>query len=141
MEKQQQDLRLPLMGKWFKMTEAGTKKEDYRELSDFWIKRLVESITLFSGRYDSLKDISVKEAGINNVNLLHLSLDVLQRDVKLKKFDINVMTLGYPKSTDTDKILTLEHKGIRIGTGKPEWGAEPEKIYFVIMHGEIIKNK
>lgn len=54
------------------------------------------------------------------------------------EFDCNVMTLGYPKSTDTDKILKLEHKGIEIRTGNPEWGAEPNKLYFVIMHGDIL---
>ena len=48
------------------------------------------------------------------------------------------MTLGYPKSTDTDRILKLEHKGIEIGYGKPEWGAEPNKLYFIIKHGSII---
>jgi hypothetical protein len=56
-----------------------------------------------------------------------------------KKFDANVMTLGYPKSTDTQRILKLEHKGIEIGTGNPEWGAEPNKLYFIIKHGLIIK--
>ena len=45
------------------------------------------------------------------------------------------MTLGYPKSTDLDSVLILEHKGIEIRKGNPEWGAEPNKIYFVIKHG------
>ena len=55
-----------------------------------------------------------------------------------KKFDCNIMTLGYPKSTDTKRILRLDHKGIEIRTGNPEWGAEPNKLYFVIMHGAIL---
>jgi len=48
------------------------------------------------------------------------------------------MTLGYPKSTDTERILNLEHKGIEIRTGNPEWGAELNKKYFVILHGEFL---
>ena len=48
------------------------------------------------------------------------------------------MTLGYPKSNDTERILKLEHKGIEIREGKPEWGAEPGKKYFVIKHGQPI---
>ena len=55
-----------------------------------------------------------------------------------RKFKVNIMTLGYPKSTDTDRILKLEHKGIKISTGNPEWGAEPGKLYFVIMHGSTL---
>lgn len=55
-----------------------------------------------------------------------------------KKFDFNTMTLGYPKSGDTERILKLEHKGIEIRTGNPDWGAEPGKLYFVILHGKQI---
>ena len=47
------------------------------------------------------------------------------------------MTLGYPKSTDKEKILKIEHKGIEIRTGNPVWGAEPNKLYFVIKRGKI----
>lgn len=50
------------------------------------------------------------------------------------------MTKGYPKSGDTERILKLEHAGIEVRTGNPEWGAEPDKLYFVIKHGEIINN-
>ena len=57
---------------------------------------------------------------------------------RFKKFDCNIMALGYPKSSDNERILKLEHKGIEIRTGNPEWGAEPNKLYFVIMHGAIL---
>ena len=30
------------------------------------------------------------------------------------------------------------HIKIEIRTGNPEWGAEPNKLYFVIMHGAIL---
>jgi len=132
------NLTLSLKKQWFEMTKLGIKREDYRELSDYWIKRLVESITFFGGRYDSMKDLSIKEVGLSNVNLLHVTSDVLKRDVKLKKFDVNIMTLGYPKSGDKERILKLENKGIEIRTGNSEWGAEPNKLYFVIMHGDIL---
>jgi len=132
------NLTLSLKKQWFEMTKLGIKREDYRELSDYWIKRLVESITFFGGRYDSMKDLSINEVGLSNVNLLHVTSDVLKRDVKLKKFDVNIMTLGYPKSGDKERILKLENKGIEIRTGNSEWGAEPNKLYFVIMHGDIL---
>ncbi len=55
-----------------------------------------------------------------------------------KKFNRNTMTLGYPKSTDSSRMLKFKHEGIEIRTGNPEWGAEPGKMYFVIKHG--VKN-
>jgi hypothetical protein len=105
-------LQLSLKKKWFEMTKAGIKTEDYREINDYWSKRL------FLKPEDSCG------------GMLH-GLDV-------KKFDYNIMTLGYPNSTDSERILKLEHKGIEIRTGNPEWGAEPNKLYFVIMHGAIL---
>ena len=105
-------LRMSLKTKWFELTKAGIKTEDYREINDYWTKRLLTKPLDSCG------------------GMLH-GLDV-------KKFDYNIMTMGYPKSTDTERIIKLEHKGIEIRTGNPEWGAEPNKFYFVIMHGAII---
>ena len=48
------------------------------------------------------------------------------------------MTLGYPKANDNERILKIEHKGIVVRAGNPEWGAEPNKLYFVIMHGGFL---
>jgi len=110
-------LQLSLKRKWFEMTKAGIKTEDYREINRFMISRLLSNIEYLCDYNDI---ISVGGA-------------------QFKQFDVNIMTLGYPKSTDSERILKLEHKGIEIRTGNPEWGAEPGKLYFVIKHGEIIK--
>ncbi|GAB5563345.1 MAG: hypothetical protein Wins2KO_04080 [Winogradskyella sp.] len=48
------------------------------------------------------------------------------------------MTLGYPKKNDLSKKLVLEHRGISIGYGNPEWGAEPGEYYFIVKHGNLI---
>lgn len=60
----------------------------------------------------------------------------LQLPLKRKWFD---MTRAAIKTEDEERILTLEHKGIEIREGNPEWGAESGKIYFVIKHGKIIE--
>jgi hypothetical protein len=113
------------------MTKAGIKPEDYREITPYWIKRLTENDI----------DLTIEEI---NYGLCALRDGYTEQHVynvygfKFKDFTHNVMTLGYPKSGDTERILKLEHKGIEIRTGNPEWGAEPNKIYFVIKHGEIL---
>lgn len=33
-------LHLPLKAKWYKMIESGVKTEEYRELKEYWVKRL-----------------------------------------------------------------------------------------------------
>jgi hypothetical protein len=122
-------LQLPLKRKWFEMTARGIKTEDYREINEYWLKRLVESDIEnpeIGQALCSLRDGSTQES----VNEIY--------GVKLKQFKINKMTLGYPKATDTERILRFEHKGIEIRTGNSEWGAEPGKIYFVIKHGRLL---
>ena len=117
-------LRLSLKTKWFEMTKAGIKTEDYREINQYWWKRLMQCGECYSNLSDSLNDI--------------LAPAEEWKMIMAKKFDYNVMTLGYPSSNDTERILKLEHKGIEIRTGNPEWGAEPNKLYFVIMHGAVL---
>ena len=92
-------LILPLKKKWFNMIKAGVKKEEYRELKDYWFGRFYHSVT---------------------------------PDGTSCKYDRIVFTLGYPKSNDTERRLSFKNPKIRIGAGKPEWGAEPGKNYFVI---------
>jgi len=116
-------LQLSLKTKWFEMTKAGIKTEDYREITPYWIIRLVKSIYDEKGNYHKI---------VGNYEPLDY------HRFWFKKFDQNTMTLGYPKSTDTDRILNIEHKGIEIREGNPEWGAEVGKLYFVIKHGNII---
>ena len=116
-------LRLSLKTKWFEMTKAGIKTEDYRELSPYWSKRFGTPISWAMEAY---------------IQPDFCDTDGVGYTLNENNYYENVMTLGYPKSTDTERILRLEHKGIEIRTGNPEWGAEPNKLYFAIMHGAVI---
>lgn len=125
---QTKELRLPLKTKWFDMTKAGIKKEDYREMTAYWMSRLL------------LLDGKQKNETFWYIYLHKKNYSELREETTFRPFGINTMTLGYPKSGDIDRTLKLGHKGIEIRTGNPEWGAEPGKVYFIIKHGEIINN-
>lgn len=118
-------LQLSLKKEWFEMTKSGVKTEDYREINEYWMKRFFtkENYSLY---------LEAKFSGGNEFGNGNFDINYPQ----FKQFTYNIMTLGYPKSTDTDRILKLEHKGIEIRTGHHEWGAEPNKLYFVIKHGK-----
>ena len=125
------NLQLSLKTKWFEMTKAGIKTEDYREITPYWEKRLFDceigcTKSKFYGQCQEIIGVQV----VNSFPCHNCEYG------DLKKFTQNTMTLGYPKSTDTDRIIRFEHAGIEIRTGNPEWGAEPNKLYFVIKHGE-----
>jgi hypothetical protein len=102
-------LTLSLKKQWFDMINDGVKKEEYREICDYWGVR-------FAGR-----DVWANEFCIKDVS-----------EIELKRFDRLVFTLGYPKADDTERRLVLKNPKIRVGTGRPEWGAEHGKLYFVI---------
>ena len=96
-------LTLSLNKQWFDMIKSGIKKDEYREINRYWIARLVAATVPFTGTVLSFTN-----------------------------FDTLVFTLGYPKADDTERHLKFKNPKIHIGTGRPEWGAEPGKTYFVI---------
>ena len=132
------NLQLPLKTEWFEMTKSGIKTEDYREITPYWYSRLVDRKNLPSIKKAELAFFI--EQLQNQEGLIKEFLDNSNNVFKncFKKFTQNTMTLGYPKTGDSEKTLKLEHKGIEIRTGNPEWGAEPNKLYFVINHGKIL---
>lgn len=104
-------LHLTLKKKWFDMIASGEKKEEYREKKTYWCRRLVD------GYSESERN-----------GKMYFSLPS-------KKFDIIQFKNGYSKDAP---VLNVKWLGMQIKEGKPEWGAEPGKKYFVIELGEIL---
>ncbi len=123
------ELRLSLNRQWFEMTKSGIKKEEYREITPYWLARLCLC-------YGKKKTQSTWEtySEICKKDFLHMMSKTM---ISFVKFEQNTITLGYPKTNDKERIIKFEHKGIEVGYGNPDWGAEPDKLYFIIKHGEI----
>lgn len=128
------DLQLPLKKNWFEMTKKGVKKEDYRDINPYWCNRLLkqngrkQKQSFWKLYLDNFNNKEIRKAFNNGCKDHRLSQIV---------YSNNIMTLGYPKKQDSERILKLEHLGLEIRTGNTEWGAEPDKLYFVIKHGVI----
>ena len=123
------NLQLPLTARWFEMTKSGEKTEDYRDITTYFCNRLllvngnVKSKDWWHRNFFEGRSIQKTIASLGN------------NEVSLNPFEYNIMTLGYPKKDDLSKRLVYFHTGIEIRTGNPKWGAEPNKLYFVIKHG------
>ena len=126
------NLQLPLKKQWFEMTKAGIKTEDYREITPYWIKILCEN---YKGDLSEICN-DFEEAPMFSDYPECLDGIIIKSSIEFKKFNQNTMTLGYSKKRDNERTLVLKHKGIEIRTGNPDWGAEPNKLYFVIKHGK-----
>lgn len=107
----QYTLTLALEKKWFDMIKAGIKKEEYREIKDYWLNRFGSAT----------KQVDCKA---QTEKILYFYPTII--------YDKIVFTLGYPKKDDASRHLVFKNPRFRIGEGRPEWGAEPGKKYFVI---------
>lgn len=99
-------LTLPIKKKWFDMIKSGEKKEEYREIKPYWTKRLLTT--------DMDIDLERLKEQLRKENC-YLNKTVIFRN-------------GYKK--DSPKIRCLV--SINIKQGKLEWGAEPNKEYYVL---------
>ena len=135
-------LQLNLIKQWFDLTLQGIKKEEYREITPHWAKRL---LCMENG--DKLTECYSKGA----IELLCISLrcwedleynsfeEILDKfHIKFKEYQNTDFRNGY-KSLDKVPRFIIENKGVTIGMGKEEWGFEGETPKFIVIHGKIIE--
>ena len=93
------------------MTKSGEKMEEYRDITLYWVSRLCNSHPSCIGG-EFMDEHYVKA-------------------YTFKSFTKAELRNGYGKKVPRHyKII----ESITIGTGRPEWGAEPGKLYFVIKY-------
>lgn len=103
-------LHLTLKKKWFDMIASGEKKEEYREIKEYWKNRFVSSLI-----YDPTIE-QIIESGF-------------------RSFDKILFKNGYSKSAPT---ITVECRGIEIGKPKPEWSDNWQGDVFIIKLGKFL---
>jgi hypothetical protein len=123
-------LHLTLKKKWFDMIASGEKKEEYREIKLYWMTRLLYKIDVPWGGYMwPGNDIAAGDYSFVGWKRATGGAPVFE------EFKLMTARNGYSKEAP---VLTRQCLGIEIGEGRPEWGAEPGKKYFVIKLGEKI---
>ena len=140
-------LHLNLKKKWFDMLLAGIKKEEYREIKEFFINKFIldrETMQPCHKR-EVVGNTAYYHKDMRNFNFFFGTHPELTRSESailylkcygvLRKYDTITFSNGYAKDRPQ---LVIELKGIEIREGKPEWGAEPGKKYFVLKTGQIL---
>lgn len=124
-------LQLTLKKKWFDMIRSGAKTEEYREIKDYWDRRLL------TNRKEIEWQVWDEMLGdMQNPFIRHKDPGQLMEffEVEFKRFEVVRFRNGYRKDSPA---FDIDFKGIEIKLGKEEWGAEPGKVYFVLMLGKI----
>lgn len=125
-------LNLTIKKRWFDMIKAGEKLEEYRELKKFWGVRLLQKIEVPWGGYlTPWADIEKGDFAFTGWSAFVSPNSIFE------PFDAVHLVNG-GNFHPSHPSFTIECKGIEIREGRPEWGAEPGKKYFVIKLGEKI---
>lgn len=96
-------LTLPIKKKWFDMIKSGEKKEEYREIKPYYDKRL----------FDYCRLVALEEYAHDVWG--HPEFEVIFRN-------------GYSKTSPKIKCKV----NCRKDYGEQKWGAEPNKLYYVL---------
>lgn len=110
-------LILPIKKKWFDMIVSGEKKEEYREIKPYYDSRFMNAFgfLLVGGQ------MVYGEAAPEEIR---------------KSWPVPIVFRnGYSKESPEIICKCTLH----FGEGKPEWGAEPGKLYYVLKIQEIEK--
>ena len=127
-------LFLVLRHKWYDMITSGEKTEEYREITPYWVRRLFKE-----RKYYKAKEMQ----NIKRLSSIYLAKDTSRRVLKTflsmdqmrPKFKTVTFQRAYPKNPPR---TTFKIESITVGKGKPEWGAEPDKEYFVLKLSPLV---
>lgn len=121
-------IHLPLKGKYYHMIKSGQKKEEYREETPYWMKRICgcPATRCRDTKPDTCQGCPVLEDARKPLSIP-------------KRFSAAHFTLGYPKRDDTERNLLVRIYKVTLGRGNPAWGAEPGKEYIIIHLDKTIK--
>lgn len=114
-------LHLPLKAIWYEMQESGIKTCEYREITPYWVKRLVWDEDFNEPVSDEdIEFICSQPKGIENI------FDV---GWKPKPYTHVCFHYGYTQRCFINRI-----DSITIGRGNPDWGAPTDRYVFIIKH-------
>ena len=119
MPKRKSVLYLPIAEPWFSMIRDGIKTEEYREDKPYYQARFI------CQNEEQLKDSYDLIYGGNIVSIGHSEFAIQ----KMRKYDYVEFRNGYGKNAPR---IRFKNPRVRYNYGKPEWGAEPYTLYFVL---------
>lgn len=122
-------LHLNLKRRWFDMILSGEKKEEYRELHNYWMQR-------FLGYYFQDGDSKKPCEDSETYNTLSQNAEVFNDELMDNSPKTIIFSNGYAKDRYQFEI---ECKGVEIKGGEEKWGAEPGRKYFVLKLGRVLK--
>ncbi len=124
-------LILPIKKQWYDMILSGEKKEEYREIKNYYTTRFCTILDPFfnlRGKNEPHYSFNDRKE-YKKVNFPGM---VKNTEFYKESFQVTFRN-GYAKTSP----CFVAKCTLLVGTGKPEWGAEPGKEYYVLKILEI----
>jgi hypothetical protein len=116
-------LFLTLNRKWYVKIACGEKKEEYRDVKPYWIRRFINWMSEPNwGMNDFVREFEYHGNELGFV------------EKHGKEFDLIVFVNGYGNAPTT----IVEHKGLEIKMGREEWGAVAKQFYLTLKLGKVL---
>lgn len=113
---------------WFSMVGDEIKPEEYRSIKAYYLSKL------YGKKARKLFDSVLNDVFANDYVRLKYAIKAVTENYTPIEYTHIKFTNGYGNHRPS---YLAEFKGIKIDYGREEWGAEPDKKYFVISLGEI----
>lgn len=124
-------LQLTLKREWYLKIACGEKKEEYREIKDYWGRRFVSPMyEMELASWDEMLN------DLTNPNDRHNGLGGLMDyfSCEFRKYDLIVFKNGYGNVPTT----IIEWDGIDVKQGNERWGAVAKQFYFTLLLGNVL---
>lgn len=118
------------------MIKHAIKGDEYRDITPYWAKRLMEYNPTFEAELPFNKWIDMLWENEPELFTLNLQQAVWKKKIRFKDFNKVVFTLGYPKKTKTDLIITKKYHFTCFSEVIPDWApadTPKDKLFFCII--------
>ena len=128
-------LNLNLKRKWFDMILSGEKKEEYREVKDYWARRLLDILDP-CGMEPGVLDEMVGDLCHPFNRHSHVTELLNHFGAEFTTLDAIRFKNGYAKNAPE---FLIECKGVDVKNGNETWGADKGAFYFTLKLGKILE--
>lgn len=126
-------LKLTLSCKWYDMIESGIKKEEYREIKDYWVGRICrkKEKRLTKEECSTLCDMI-------KTNPLGFLSAIIEGNITFHNYRMITFYRGVPYFSDSAKHMTWSIESTGVGIGNIDWGAPKYEHVIKMKLGERI---
>ncbi|WP_071146137.1 hypothetical protein [Bacteroides ihuae] len=127
-------LKLTLSCKWYDMIESGIKKEEYRDITPYWISRICRKNDKHLTKEEKTTLFNI----LHETGALGFVAAIISCGITFYNHKTVTFYRGVPYFSDKAKHMTWSIESMGIGIGNIDWGAPQNKHVIKLTLGKRI---